>query len=80
MSKPVKNTQHASPCLGMGRFFENYKMAIVIYVRIFLNGRNQMLRTPKEFDLEGDEAIVRSEGYTLILIENYPLNARLQTD
>jgi hypothetical protein len=64
----------------MGCFFEDYKMSIVSYVRIFLNGRNQMLRTSKEFDLEGDEAIIRKEGYKPTLIENYPLNARFLTD
>jgi antitoxin VapB len=32
------------------------------YVRLFRNGRNQALRIPREFELEGDEAIVRKEG------------------
>jgi antitoxin VapB len=37
------------------------------YVRLFRNGRNQALRIPREFELEGDEAIVRKEGDRLIV-------------
>ena len=32
------------------------------HVRLFRNGRNQALRIPREFELEGDEAIIRKEG------------------
>lgn len=31
-------------------------------VRLFRNGRNQAVRIPREFELEGDEAIMRREG------------------
>ena len=37
------------------------------HVRLFRNGRNQALRIPREFELEGDEAILRKEGDRLIL-------------
>lgn len=37
------------------------------HVRLFRNGRNQALRIPREFELEGDEAIVRKEGERLIV-------------
>lgn len=37
------------------------------HVRLFRNGRNQTLRIPREFELEGDEAIVRKEGDRLIV-------------
>ncbi len=37
------------------------------HVRLFRNGRNQALRVPREFELEGDEAIVRKEGDRLIV-------------
>ncbi len=37
------------------------------HVRLFRNGRNQALRIPREFELEGDEAIVRKEGHRLIV-------------
>ena len=37
------------------------------HVRLFRNGRNQALRIPREFELEGDEAIIRREGDRLIL-------------
>jgi len=37
------------------------------HVRLFRNGRNQALRIPREFEFEGDEAIVRKEGDRLIV-------------
>jgi len=37
------------------------------HVRLFRNGRNQALRIPKEFELEGEEAIIRKEGDRLIV-------------
>jgi antitoxin VapB len=37
------------------------------HVRLFRNGRNQALRIPREFELDGDEAIVRKEGDRLIV-------------
>jgi antitoxin VapB len=36
-------------------------------VRLFRNGRNQALRIPREFELEGDEAIIRKVGDRLIV-------------
>ena len=37
------------------------------HVRLFRNGRNQAVRIPREFELPGDEAILRKEGDRLIL-------------
>lgn len=37
------------------------------HVRLFRNGRNQAIRIPREFELEGDEAILRKEGDRLII-------------
>jgi antitoxin VapB len=37
------------------------------HVRLFRNGRNQAVRIPREFELEGDEAIIRKEGNRLVL-------------
>lgn len=37
------------------------------HVRLFRNGRNQALRIPREFELEGEEAIIRKEGNRLIV-------------
>lgn len=37
------------------------------HVRLFRNGRNQALRIPREFELDGDEAIIRKEGERLIV-------------
>lgn len=36
-------------------------------VRLFRNGRNQAVRIPREFELPGDEAIVRKDGERLII-------------
>lgn len=37
------------------------------HVRLFRNGRNQALRIPREFELEGEEAILYKEGDKLIV-------------
>ncbi|TVP80437.1 AbrB/MazE/SpoVT family DNA-binding domain-containing protein [Thioalkalivibrio sp.] len=37
------------------------------HVRLFRNGRNQALRIPREYELEGEEAIIRKEGDRLIV-------------
>ncbi|MCA1778488.1 MAG: AbrB/MazE/SpoVT family DNA-binding domain-containing protein [Xanthomonadaceae bacterium] len=37
------------------------------HVRLFRNGRNQAVRIPREFELEGEEAILHKEGDRLIL-------------
>ena len=37
------------------------------HVKLFRNGRNQAVRSPREFELEGDEAILRKEGDRLVL-------------
>lgn len=37
------------------------------HVRLFKNGRNQALRIPREFELPGNEAIIRKEGDRLII-------------
>jgi antitoxin VapB len=36
-------------------------------VRLFRNGRNQAVRIPREFELRGDDAIIRKEGEKLII-------------
>ena len=37
------------------------------HVRLFRNGRNQAVRIPREFEMDGDEAIIRKEGNRLVL-------------
>lgn len=36
-------------------------------VSLFRNGRNQAIRIPREFELEGTEAIIHKEGDKLII-------------
>jgi len=37
------------------------------HVKLFKNGRNQAVRIPREFELPGDEAVMRKEGVRLII-------------
>lgn len=37
------------------------------HARLFRNGRNQAVRIPREFELPGQEVIIRKEGNRLIL-------------
>jgi antitoxin VapB len=44
---------------------------------LFRNGRNQAVRIPREFELEGTEVLVRKEGDNLVLV---PLRKNRLTD
>ncbi|WP_428355952.1 antitoxin [Methyloprofundus sp.] len=51
------------------------------HVSLFRNGRNQAIRIPREFELEGTEAIIYKEGDKLIIepIRKKSLTAVLAT-
>lgn len=36
-------------------------------VKLFKNGRNQAVRIPREFELPGEDAVMRKDGVRLIL-------------
>lgn len=42
-------------------------MASERHVRLFRNGRNQAVRIPREFELPGEQAIMRKEGDRLVI-------------
>ena len=42
-------------------------MAEERHVRLFRNGRNQAVRIPREFELPGEDALMRREGERLII-------------
>jgi len=42
-------------------------MTIERKVKFFRNGRNQAVRIPREFELAGDDAVMRKEGNCLII-------------
>ncbi len=42
-------------------------MQLERHVRLFRNGRNQAVRIPREFEFDGNEAIIRKDGNRLIL-------------
>ena len=55
-------------------FFWTYALAYAIrhvmverHVKLFKNGRNQAVRIPREFELPGEDAIIRKEGERLII-------------
>jgi antitoxin VapB len=37
------------------------------YVKLFKNGRNQAVRIPRDFELPGEDAIIRKDGQRLII-------------
>jgi antitoxin VapB len=37
------------------------------HVKLFRNGRNQAVRIPREFELPGEDAIIRKEGQRLVI-------------
>lgn len=37
------------------------------HVKLFKNGRSQAVRIPREFELPGEDAIIRKEGERLII-------------
>lgn len=39
----------------------------VRHVKLFKNGRSQAVRIPRDFELQGDEALMRREGNRLIV-------------
>jgi len=51
------------------------------HVSLFRNGCNQAIRIPKEFELEGTEAIIHKEGDKLIIepVRKKSLTAMLAT-
>jgi len=42
------------------------------HVKLFKNGRNQAVRIPREFELPGEDAIMRKEGERLIIEPSPP--------
>ena len=42
-------------------------MAAQRVVKLFRNGRNQAVRIPREFELPGNEAVMRKEGPRLVI-------------
>jgi antitoxin VapB len=37
------------------------------HVKLFMNGRNQAVRIPREFELPGEDAVMRKEGDKIII-------------
>jgi antitoxin VapB len=48
-------------------YAQEVAMASERHVKLFKNGRNQAVRIPREFELPGEDAIIRKEGDRLII-------------
>ena len=42
-------------------------MSVERHVKLFKNGRNQAVRIPREFELPGEDAVMRKEGNRLVI-------------
>ena len=51
-------------------------MAAERRVKLFKNGRNQAVRIPREFELPGEDAIMRKEGSRLVIEPAAPQSLR----
>ena len=47
-------------------------MSDVRHVKLFRNGRNQAVRIPREFELPGQDAVMRKEGDRLVIEPSPP--------
>ena len=47
-------------------------MNAVRHVKLFKNGRNQAVRIPREFELPGEDALMRRDGEKLIIEPSPP--------
>lgn len=54
-------------CYTAPAYAKAYAMGAERHVKLFRNGRNQAVRIPREFELPGDEAIMRKEGEMLVI-------------
>jgi antitoxin VapB len=48
-------------------YAEGIAMNVERHVKLFKNGRSQAVRIPREFELPGDDAIMRKEGSRIII-------------
>lgn len=53
-------------CYGIGQM-EKRVVTAERRVKIFKNGRNQAVRIPREFELPGEDAVMRKEGERLVI-------------
>lgn len=49
-----------------------HEMNVERHVKLFKNGRNQAVRIPREFELPGEDAVMRKEGDKLIIEPTTP--------
>ena len=54
-------------CFGHGNIDVRTTLIPERHVKLFKNGKNQAVRIPREFELPGDEVVVRKEGDKLII-------------
>src|SRR5713101_6303082 len=59
--------KHRYPILDICHGICHMKAMTERHVKLFKNGRNQAVRIPREFELPGEDAIIRKEGQRLII-------------
>ena len=47
--------------------FQHMPISSERHIKIFRNGRNQAVRIPREFELPGEDAVMRKEGERLVI-------------
>jgi antitoxin VapB len=53
-------------------------LTAVRHVKLFRNGRNQAVRIPREFELPGEDAIMRKDDEGRLVIEPAPRKSLLE--
>ncbi len=66
-SAPTYPSAAANPPLLASDNLAGYEVGAVRHARLFRNGANQAMRIPKEFELQGDEVLIRQEGSRLVI-------------
>jgi antitoxin VapB len=63
----LTNMRIDSICHGIGASRTETIVMTERHVKLFKNGRNQAVRIPREFELPGEDAIIRKDGQRLII-------------
>ena len=59
--------QTSYPGICFGLYLQRWAVIPERHVKLFKNGRNQAVRIPREFELPGQDAIMRKDGARLII-------------
>jgi antitoxin VapB len=60
-------TRAAAYAVAYAQHLESVSVMTERHVKLFKNGRNQAVRIPRDFELPGEDAIIRKDGQRLII-------------